>query len=403
MKISFRHMAYKLNVLLFAVYPLVSANQFLRIGPIGLDNLLIVVSFVLSILHMAVACKINGLLLLWFLIYFLIGILAMASGSTSSGLPKALTFIQSSFLVVIVGINKDKAIPLLQSFLIGATIAALFGILQAVSIWAWEITNNYYLRSQTYLTSSLAYKNRIASVSFFPPNGNFFGSYMVFAIYSVMFLRSKYKKHCVQYLLLSIFIVGLILSLSWTSLASLLLGFLIYKTPSSISLVIKKSKFAEALTVMVFAIILINITLMAFYDKIKDKFVRYFLHESSTGTIRGLDTRYNFWQSIICDNTSRLNIFGIGYDSVALMDNFYLELFIVSGPLALFAFLVFMFGYGVVMYKHKSKIGIALFFSFAIMNLTAAYGIYVPVLSAMFLVAALTLQIKHRGVSFERN
>ena len=381
----------------FVSFPLFSQLQPFTLGAFDVTNALIMlagVAFLLRALQKAPLTPQLDSVSITLILLFLLGSLGLLHGSRV-GLYDALPFkvLQFAILWVIALAHRRFAARLSKAFLLGAALAAIGGVAQFLSPATWVFIDTYYLANVDALLTSYAYQNRIASVSFFPPNGNYFGSYMAFAIVVLVGYRDLFNKGVVLSLLV-LFSLGLVLSVSITSFLSVVLALFVLMFHS---LLTTQSRFKSNRSIWIYYLALpAGALLVASYGVIAgyflgviDKLSRYFEPGNYGAPFRGLESRFLLWDAYFDQMSSGGQWFlGIGLGNVGLVDNTWLLLLVALGVLG---FLTIFIGLSAAAIKAikvflGNPFAAAGMVMFLVMNTTALYILYMPVIAGLFLV-----------------
>lgn len=298
--------------------------------------------------------------------------------------------------VVTYAVNERTSLFLLKCFLLGAAIACTVGIAQmAGAKVVWRFVDKYYLANPDKLITSYMYRNRIAAVSLFPPNGNMFGAYMGVGI--LVCMAAQGLQHRRLWGLLALFLgIGLLGSVSLTAIACTIFAivFAVWNTRRLLSLRVKRS------SIRWLGAILMGVALGMWLhgEKVMDKVTRYLFLPSRFGLVRGLDARIVAWRrssTFFADRSTLETFFGSGYRYSFSPDNFYLELFQISGitglliycgiALVLLVFLLRMTGLEPTGEK-EFRVALSSMLYLLLLNMTASYGGYVPVALGVILI-----------------
>jgi len=297
-----------------------------------------------------------------------------------------LRFSKIIILLLLVGSfskNKKSRKILVYSFIIGAIISAMVGILQMINLESiWNITDRFYVQSLDSALTSYAYRNRIASTSFFPINGNYFGSYMAISIIITWYYRYIFKVWQTIAILL-VCLLALFSSLSWTSIIGLFLAVMI----SIIVSAIKNKHFDNnSSIILILGVFAGIIFLMVNFNKFYNKFFRYFLREENIFNSPGLIGRITLWKDYFSKfNNPRAMLLGMGYQNIDVVDNFYLEI-LLSGGLIPLLFYLFVLIYCFREAKNVEQLSALILI--ITLNLTASYGGYESLMSGFILIFA---------------
>jgi len=391
------------------VLPLVSSLQVKIYDRVGIDNIWLLGVGCLACLVLFTRPSHRGSLVgsralrNFVFAYFIVVVMAIMMtlwrGGSSREIMHALRLSQPMLIylcVVTYAVNERASLFLLKCFLSGAAIACTVGIAQMAGVEVvWRLVDKYYLANLDKLTTSYMYKNRMAAVSLFPPNGNMFGSYMGVGILVCMAAQSlQYKR--LWGLLALFFGIGLLSSISLTAIASTIFAivFAAWSMRRLLSLRVKRS------SIRWLGAILMGVALgMWLYgEKVVDKVTRYVFLPSKFGLIRGLDDRIAAWRgssAFFADRSILETFFGSGYRYAFSPDNFYLELFQISGitgllaycgtALTLLFFLLRMTRWGLSR-ERGFRVALSSVLYLLLLNLTASYGGYMPVIIGVILI-----------------
>ncbi|MBP7653216.1 hypothetical protein KA977_07320 [Candidatus Dependentiae bacterium] len=406
-----------------AILPLIDQLNYKIYGKIGVDNVLLFLLFWMSLLSLildrdSVFLKKNifydkfknisfffyALISLYGLAFFFPTYSSLLFGKNLSPyqLTMGLRFVQMIFVLIMLNILIEDFSDLkycVIAYFTGAAIAALFGIGQAFRIkWFWDIANDYYLIGKAHLS---VYRLKIKICSFWPESGNTFGSFMTMSILLLfgsgrIFLRKKI-------LLAFFFLIGLLISLSFTSIISLIAASLILWTVSSISEFSKKYSLAIVNSSFLILILIIGLSIL-FSDRIEKRTNSYMRYSvDNPFLIRGLDRRTlswrGFWNNINTRNVLE-TVIGKGYAFSSTADNYYIELLAAGGFLSLLLFIVILLVFLFSSYNYClafQKSGSELYFIFrvilgcgvaiSVMMFTGSYFSYLPTVMPLLMLS----------------
>ncbi|HPN30122.1 MAG TPA: hypothetical protein PKY81_04110 [bacterium] len=412
-----------------AVMPLIDQLNYKIYGKIGVDNILLILLFLITLLSSIVDKDItyfggrkayNSIKNINFFFYALIFLYGLAfflptyssflfgRNLTPFQLTMGLRFFQMIVVLILSGILIDTFEDLkkcIRAFFAGALIAAVFGIGQAFRIQLfWDIANDYYLIGKAHLS---VYKHKIKVCSFWPESGNTFGSYMTMSILLLflsgrIFIRNKA-------VITILFIIGLLISLSFTSIISLVAASFVIWLFSSISEFARKYSLAIINSSFFIVILIIGLSIF-FSDKIESRTSAYLkISAENPFLIRGLDRRTvswkGFWNDVSKRNILEI-IIGKGYAYSSAADNYYIELLAAGGFISLLLFIVILslflftsFNYTHIYKKSENDLyyifrcifgmGIAL----TVMMFTGSYFSYLPTVMPLLILAAASKKI----------
>lgn len=391
------------------ILPLVSSLQVKIYDRVGIDNIWLLGVGYLGCLVLFTRLSHRGSLVgsrtlrNFVLAYFIVVVMAVMMTLWRSGSSRevmhALRLFQPMLIylcVVTYAVDERASLFLLKCFLLGATIACAVGIAQMAGVEVvWRLVDNYYLANPDALTTSYMYRNRMAAVSLFPPNGNMFGAYMGVGILVCMAAQGLQPRRL--WGLLGLFLgIGLLGSLSFTAIACAIFAivFTVWNTRGLLLLRVKRS------SIRWLGAILMGVALGMWLqgEKVVDKVARYLFLPSKFGLIRGLDARIVAWRgssAFFADRSTLETFFGSGYRYGFSPDNFYLELFQISGitglliycgtALVLLVFLLRMTGRepsG----EREFRVALSSVLYLLLLNLMASYGGYIPVMAGVILI-----------------
>lgn len=391
------------------ILPLVSSLQVKVYDRVGIDNIGLLGVGYLGCLVLFTRLSHRGSLVgsralrNFVLAYFIVVVMAVMMtlwrGGSSREIMHALRLSQPILIylcVVTYAVNERASLFLLKCFLLGTAIACTVGIAQMAGVEVvWRLVDKYYLANLDKLTTSYMYKNRMAAVSLFPPNGNMFGAYMGVGILVCMAARGF--QHRRLWGLLAFFLgIGLMGSVSFTAIACAIFAivFAVWNTRGLLLLRVKRG------SIRWLGAILGGVALgmWLYSEKIVDKVTRYFFLPSRFGLVRGLDARTVAWRgssTFFADRSALETFFGSGYRYSFSPDNFYLELFQISGitgllaycgtALVLLLFVLRMTGREPTG-EREFRVALPSVLYLLLLNLTASYGGYMPVIIGVILI-----------------
>jgi len=206
-----------------------------------------------------------------------------------------------------------------------------------------------------------------------------------------------------------LFIIGLLISLSFTSIISLVAASFVIWLFSSISEFARKYSLAIINSSFFIVILIIGLSIF-FSDKIESRTSAYLkISAENPFLIRGLDRRTvswkGFWNDVSKRNILEI-IIGKGYAYSSAADNYYIELLAAGGFISLLLFIVILslflftsFNYTHIYKKSENDLyyifrcifgmGIAL----TVMMFTGSYFSYLPTVMPLLILAAASKKI----------
>jgi len=382
---------YYISFYIFCIYlitfPFLSKLNLINLfNRISLSDFLLIFAFIFILPNMSVKFKKSTLLILssyLIIIIFTVLSLLIQMNKNYLDLLNPLRFFSIVILAVLLNSFSNVSIfkkIIVTSFLIGSLITSVISILQMLNIdFIWNITDKYYVDSIEKAYSSYTYRNRIAAVSFFPYNGNYLGAYMSISLI-ILLNYKRYYKAWIIFLLSFLFLVSLFSSLSLTSITSFFTSIVI---SIAIFAFLQKRIKKIYFYVFIFVIGILSLMLVINWDNFFDKFYRYFLRDGSS-FIPGMQARIELWKKGILEIDSLKSfLFGISYSRYQFMDNFYLEILVAGGIIALLSF-IFMIIFLII--KSNSIFKFASIMLFILLNIMASYGGYAPLLIGIILI-----------------
>jgi len=399
-----KKLAFSLLLVYLVILPLIDQLNYKIYGKIGYDNLFMSIIFFLCIISVLLSSKhkigplTSNIFFIGFVFLYLIGSFLPTFSSFLFGkqpnphqLTMGLRFIQMVVILLVLDfLIKDwlSFKKVLIAYIMGAIIAAFFGFGQALNIGLfWDIADKYYLIGRPHLS---VYIRRIKMVSFWPESGNTFGSYMVMSLLLILGMGSLFLKKTFRWAM--VFLTGVIISLSYTSIIAMIIGFcsLIFVSAKK-KMIIKKSYIKGAFFVSVLVILLA----LVFSERMATR-VRSYLRFGGENTllISGLNGRLEMWSEFwgfIRERSSMAFLLGKGYAFSGIADNYYIELLAAGGLISLSFFVLilgslFIFSFErSLFYKNKiprlyyiNRTILIMITALAVMLLTGSYFSYLP-------------------------
>ena len=411
-----RKSLFSLFLLYLIILPLIDHLNYKIYGKIGIDNIFFSFIFILCVAITAFSTSYRYRLRLFSLNPLFIGfivliVVAIFFPTISSYLlgqrpdPEQLTnglrYVQMiGVLFVLNYLMKDWNCfeKIIKAYFCGALLAALFGLGQALNVELfWDITDRFYLIGQPFLST---YIDKVKMPSFWPQSGNAFGSFMTMSLLLSLGMKQVVSK---GYLRLGIFyLVGLIISFSYTSIFACIIGSALFWLFDLFKRKSLRNKYKTYIKVAAF-IVLIGIALVIISrEKIAYRTTVYFTYSASNPLmISGLNTRYVGWEKDISVITSRDDLpflIGGGYSDTGISDNNYIELFRAGGLISLIiylttlAFLLIITFQKTLSYENKCpqlsfiyRLIFIMFSAMAIMLLTGSYFAYLPTIMPLII------------------
>ncbi|MFW6130883.1 MAG: O-antigen ligase family protein [Atribacterota bacterium] len=421
--------SYQLLLIYLTIFPFISYLNLKLFGKVGIDNLFLLLVFLFSdpeLIKNKIKFNKNNFEYILFLSLFLIATLLptfntiMYSSDVSPfTLTQSLRFLQPViFLLILKFIISDwESFKKLNiALLIGTVFAGIVGLLQALDVeFIWNITERFYVRGGVPGT----FMNRYKMPSFLGENANHFGAYMAVGLIVLLgYGKHLFRKDITKNMFIIVLGMGLIFSMSMTSIIAFMLFLFIYFWKE---VVLRKKEVFYNLGMLVIAVILV----MPFYkdriiDRIETKFRKQETIETSEEEtseeetseeeiknpflIRGLKGRYKCWRKtwfFIKGQPLHKKLLGTGYSKKFKMaDNYYLELLRTGGFFSVILF-ISIFGSLIILsgtlffifIKKRERLSniyftfTCLLISFFVMSSTAGYIGYFGVIIPMALIA----------------
>ncbi|MBN2406643.1 MAG: hypothetical protein JXJ19_03000 [Elusimicrobia bacterium] len=374
-KINIKKIAFNIFLVYLAILPLIDRLTCKVYGKIGIDNIFFMIIFfagLFGIGRLKIRIRdVNGLFILFVSVFITASFFPTVSAFIFGDSPnpgritEGLRFMQVVFIAVFMywfmaEIEDLKNIT--TAYLVGVIIAAAVGIGQALDIdILWKIAEKYYIYGTPHLTNFISHRKVPA---FFGETGNTFGAYMSMAMIYILGMAPLMKGKKVKiYILELVIFVGLIVSLSITSILSCAAGCM------SLLIIQKRDKNSAAILKQGMILIAGVLILSTFYsEKIADRVKKKLTVsrnnmvvkeeegasgradvENGTGfsikDVKGMSVRYSTWR-LILETVRKRSVpkilFGVGYGDDRQGDNYFIELLSVGGVISVAALLVLL-------------------------------------------------------------